>query len=63
MFFPATSTVGKAFLNLKGGATVVGTDEVSSMGGEYKNMKMIGYKGGVRLQFRCARIVLPSHHS
>ena len=61
MFYPATSTVGKAFLNLKGGATVVGTDEVSSMGGEYKNMKMLGYKGGVRSQI-LARIVLPSHH-
>jgi hypothetical protein len=35
MFYPATSTVGKAFLNLKGGANVVGVDEVSSMGGEY----------------------------
>ena len=61
MFYPATSTVGKAFLNLKGGANVVGVDEVSSMGGEYKNMKMLGYKGGVRSQI-LARIVLPSHH-
>ena len=61
MFFPATSTVGKEFLNLKGGANVVGVDEVSSMGGEYRNMKMIGYKGGVRSQI-LARIVLPLHH-
>ena len=61
MFYPATSTVGKAFLNLKGGANVVGVDEVSNMEGEYKNMKMLGYKGGVRSQI-LARIVLPSHH-
>lgn len=47
-FFPATRTVGKSFLNLKDGAAKeVGVEEVSSMGGDYRNMKQIAYKGGV----------------
>ena len=54
MFFPATSTVGKSFLNLEGCGTVVGVDGVSSMGGDYRNMKMIGYKGGVRMLSDCS---------
>jgi hypothetical protein len=54
MFFPATSTVGKTFLNLEGCATVAGVDEVSSMGGDYRNMKMVGYKGGVRVLSCCS---------
>ena len=49
-FFPATSTVGKAFLNLiDGKPTLAGVDDVSSMGGDYRNMKMVAFKGGVRL--------------
>ena len=47
-FFPATSTVGKSFLNLKDGPKEVGIEDVSSMGGDCRNMKMVAFKGGVR---------------
>ena len=47
-FFPATSTVGKSFLNLKDGLKEVGIEDVSSMGGDCRNMKMVAFKGGVR---------------
>jgi hypothetical protein len=40
-FFPATSTVGKSFLNLKDGPKEVGIQDVSSMGGDCRNMKMV----------------------
>lgn len=49
-FFPATSTVGKTFGVPEGsGFKEGGVDDVSSMGGDYRNMKLLGYKVGVML--------------
>jgi len=47
-FFPVTSTVGKDFFNVGEKPGVVGKDEVGTMSGDYPNMKMFGYRLGVR---------------
>lgn len=51
-FFPYTATVGNTFLRMTDAdgeeGAVVGVDGVSSMGGDYPNMRQLGYKVGVR---------------
>ena len=48
--YAVTSTLGTTFLNLGRDGDdpqVVNEDQVSSMNGEYNNMRQIGYKTGV----------------
>ena len=59
MAYAATSTLGASFLNINGdgGAPqVVESDMVSSMNGEYANMRQVGYKTGVCASTMCRNV-------